>query len=410
MKPSNVEKGNSFEERTYHLLLKALEDGKLPVDKEMAHFYRKKAYYSTIRESNIVFDLVIEVWLKNATRPSYYIFIECKSYSNSVPVDDIEEFASKIRAVTGLNSKGIIVTNSQLQKGAFNTAKNLGLMLINVSQDDTLNTLLEQKQRRARLTQFEKLISQMPDFIFNALGIVKVKGLNRLSSDAIENKINEILMKPDISIDYQNVEEIMAFFSQEYKIQFILDKRIPTELHQSILGLCNIKERLITIDRVNLEPNRFRFILGHELGHIFLHDNLFIDQVLYQNFSDSEYNFLVGKYTLSNDRQWIEWQANRFSIELFLPKKLFLYHFRRLREQLGVRNSYMIYLDRQRRNVEDFKFTLNELCHQFNMSKTSVQIRLEELGLLAYGKDLHPFNQLKENPYSFLGSVVDPPY
>jgi hypothetical protein len=47
---------------------------------------------------------------------------ECKDYKKSVPVDDIEEFKSKLQQIAGLNVKGTMVVSGDLQKSAITYA------------------------------------------------------------------------------------------------------------------------------------------------------------------------------------------------------------------------------------------------------------------------------------------------
>lgn len=58
---NSVKKGNLFEEKCYDIIISALEKGELGVVSKICKVYKKKKYYSYIRESDIIFDLSIEV-------------------------------------------------------------------------------------------------------------------------------------------------------------------------------------------------------------------------------------------------------------------------------------------------------------------------------------------------------------
>lgn len=80
------------------------------------------------RNKKIITDISIEIYIKNSKeyaeiKPSIIIIIECKDYSNSLPVDDAEEFHAKLQQIGADNTKGIIITRRPLyQEAAINYA------------------------------------------------------------------------------------------------------------------------------------------------------------------------------------------------------------------------------------------------------------------------------------------------
>jgi hypothetical protein len=56
--------------------------------------------------------------------------IECKNYSHPVPVDDAEEFFSKVQQVAAANAKGIIASTASFQSGTRTFAKSKGIGLL----------------------------------------------------------------------------------------------------------------------------------------------------------------------------------------------------------------------------------------------------------------------------------------
>src|SRR5215212_9218775 len=93
---TNLNKGRSFEEKAFGLL-KALvvseQFGFLP---DCAKIFLQKAYFSRDRGSDIVFDISIEVTLPGAPESSFLWLWECKDYTTAIPVNDVEEFYSKV--------------------------------------------------------------------------------------------------------------------------------------------------------------------------------------------------------------------------------------------------------------------------------------------------------------------------
>lgn len=120
---SSIKKGDKFENEVFNHLKKELEDERLHVHGRRSNIFSKKAYYSKDRESNIITDISIETFLPEAKDYSLLTVIECKDYKGAIPVDDIEEFHSKVQQITGNNVKAIFATKSALQRGALTYAK-----------------------------------------------------------------------------------------------------------------------------------------------------------------------------------------------------------------------------------------------------------------------------------------------
>jgi hypothetical protein len=143
-KINTVSKGDSFEEKSMHIIKKVMEEEQLGhLSKHLKIFTKKdKGYYSIRRNKEIFFDITIEVWPPGAKRYSLIYIIECKSYGKRIPVDDIEEFHNKIQQVSGVNVKGIFITDAPLQEGAYNVAESVGMMVIQGESSDDFQIIL----------------------------------------------------------------------------------------------------------------------------------------------------------------------------------------------------------------------------------------------------------------------------
>src|ERR1043165_5928123 len=97
-----------------------LVNEELPVNGKYCKIYRKKGYYSSMREKDIIVDISVECTLPGAPKPSLYLMIECKDLNHPVSVDNIEEFCNKTGQITGLNVKAVFITTNTLQSGALN--------------------------------------------------------------------------------------------------------------------------------------------------------------------------------------------------------------------------------------------------------------------------------------------------
>jgi len=388
---NTVRIGDVFEDKSYYLIEKAIKNGELGISESSAKVYKKKSYYSQKREKDIIFDLSIEIWPKNAKRYTLLFLIECKSSkSKKVPVDDIEEFYTKINQVAGVNVKGIMISDNSFQSGSITFAKNTGMMLIEVDNNDNHSIILHRTDKNTFNNRQKNTDEIMFSFIKKVLGLKKVEGLKILSSEQIENFAGKILTKyskPNYPID---IDGFIGFLENEYHLKFDLNSQLEAINGKMIEGYFDVKNKKILIDKSVLLKEKYPFLLGHELGHFFLHSKLKINQEVYNDFKDSEYNIFTDRHALKNDKNWIEWQANKFAIALFLPKKLFLTHFLNYRKKiLGKSRAVHIYLDNQTVNKQDYYKTVDYLSDYFGISKTAVKYRIEDFGLItyAYGKD-----------------------
>lgn len=89
---STTARGDAFEQRVYEALAKELRNERLCASPRSAKIFRKKPYHSRDRQAQIVTDVSIEAFLPERERPSLVWIFECKDYTGSIPVDDIEEF------------------------------------------------------------------------------------------------------------------------------------------------------------------------------------------------------------------------------------------------------------------------------------------------------------------------------
>ena len=127
---NTFEKGDDFEETVFDNFKRELQEDHLFVSGKTAKIFRKKGYFSKHRKSNIITDISIESYLPGRKRYSLLIVIECKHYSKPIPVNELEEFYSKVQQIAGVNVKAIFATNAALQKGTFEFAKSTNIGII----------------------------------------------------------------------------------------------------------------------------------------------------------------------------------------------------------------------------------------------------------------------------------------
>ena len=139
---STVAKGNAFENRVFTAITDELNGDRLGLSPTSASAFQKKGYYSRDRDSDIIVDISIEVWLPNADQWSLLWVCECKDYSGAIPVDDVEEFKAKLDQIAGANKKGVMAVTGALQQGALKYARANGIGIVRLLPDDQVEHLL----------------------------------------------------------------------------------------------------------------------------------------------------------------------------------------------------------------------------------------------------------------------------
>ena len=122
--------GDALEEKIHALFKSEIEADRFWAKKAYCRLFRKKGYFSKDRDSKIIFDISIEIYLPGATDYSVLVLIECKNYTHSVPVDDVEEFFAKAQQVGAANAKAVIASTAAFQAGTKSFAKSKGIALL----------------------------------------------------------------------------------------------------------------------------------------------------------------------------------------------------------------------------------------------------------------------------------------
>ncbi|MGZ0076649.1 restriction endonuclease [Methylomonas sp. YC3] len=137
-----TKKGDKLEDQVFEVFESQIAEDCFFSKREFCKIFRKKGYYSKDREKNIIFDVSIEVTLPGQECYSLLFLIECKNYGHSVPVDDAEEFFTKIQQISGAGAKGIIVSTNSFQDGAFKFSRSKGIGLLRYFSKERLEWVL----------------------------------------------------------------------------------------------------------------------------------------------------------------------------------------------------------------------------------------------------------------------------
>jgi hypothetical protein len=168
---SSVSRGNAFEDRVFEAIKRQLAGVRLGLSPRLGRPFKKKSYYSRDRESDIIVDISIEVWLPDADQWSMLWVCECKDHSGAVPVSDVEEFKAKLDQITGANRKGLMAVTGALQPGALKYAYSNGIGVVRLLPDNQVEYLLymmtpDMQDRGSHFdaTQFSNALTQ-PAFV-----------------------------------------------------------------------------------------------------------------------------------------------------------------------------------------------------------------------------------------------------
>jgi Zn-dependent peptidase ImmA (M78 family) len=409
-------------------LKQEIETGGLPFRPESCQIFRKKKYYSRDREEFIVFDIAIEISLRNHERPFEVVLVECKNYEGTVPVDDIEEFGSKIRQVAGFNVKGIFATASSFQSGTLNIAKNQGFAIVRYFQREGFRwelaraLLIGARNPSSRTRGEIEYALTSPAFrptshnVYAATpqgystgwgGVWQGLDLTGALDDAVLQKIRQprpptrqrvcFIPKEKIERRAEAALKLMAYVRSAVDLERLVTIESQTtglsvtylEESESALGSITFNPPEIKIFTNNQLSHLARFTLAHELGHHYLgHDRYLTRENVASEDLDGSQFITVPR----NDIERLEWQANTFASCLLMPRREFLNAFTLYIGYLGIRNRGhgALFLDGQPENVANFHLVCKALSHYFNVSKIATRLRMSALGLLIEAQGAPP--------------------
>ena len=152
-----------------------------------------------------------------------------------------------------------------------------------------------------------------------------------------------------------------------------------------ILGKTQLKPLGLYVDVSLVNDPRFKFVLGHELGHVVLHRFIDIKKTGYeeQEIIDTKVDFITGKKILQTPRDWLEWQANYFSSAILMPRLSIMKAVIQKQEEMGIkRNLGRIILEAKGYSVADYKKIQEHLTLVYSVNATNVECRLKDIGIL----------------------------
>jgi Zn-dependent peptidase ImmA (M78 family) len=423
------EQGDTLELRIRELFQREIDADRFWAKKENCKVYWKKGYYSKDRDRKIVFDVSVEVFLPGAKEFSALVLIECKNYSHPVPVDDVEEFFTKVQQVAAANAKAVIVSTASFQSGtrSFAKSKGIGLMRYFDSEnfkwelkrspsasakstsaddayqvevglsDDNFTSRFFDLYLQSPLRETNSLWDFFEDLILDsALTSAQAKKVTnsrrKLVSQVpfygkreLEERSAEILGGLNYGGGELNLSALCAREAARTQLVVqtgVLPPDVDTVVTNPALGRITFDPLVIQVYAYE-SPNgrRDRFTLAHELSHHLLdHGRHMVRE------SCDEGDFVVQRHFVidGNDISRMEFQANYLAASLLMPLTHIFEDFRRIVQTLGIANRGFgaLYVDAQPCNLRNLNAVMGRLMRRYGVSRTAVKIRLESLGLL----------------------------
>jgi len=401
---NTTKKGNNFENQVFEIVNDLLNSGSLFVNNKTSKIFTKKAYFSKERNSEIITDISIETSIKNSDKYSFLTIFECKHLSKPVPIDDLEEFDSKLRQIGEHNLKGILISKSGFQKSAINFSKSKGIGLINIKESKEIQWINNRKdkiQKQYDLHMVEEKLHNIDTLETNFFAHYNSKSFDYFPHLLIElGIIDHFENKPKyFNLPYLDHKEICymvdSFVTQGFYKSDGIDLNSFCEYLHNEKGVdFNFEEKMLNdiLGRISLYPlkininpilrgerYRWRFTLAHEIGHLILHKD-YLEEYVNENIDKEDHLTLNFADSVQFNKR-LEIQANLFASELLMPITLLSHHKNKYFKEENI-NEGFLFLDNQPCNQTLVYNFLRILQSKFNVSLEVARIRLIKLGLL----------------------------
>lgn len=442
-------KGNKLEDKIFSYLNNELNNDRLCFKKSCCKIFKKKGYYSKDRDSLIIFDISIEISIPGNTDYSMLWIIECKNYNHSVPVDDAEEFFTKLQQVSGANIKGTIASTNSFQRGALKFAKSKGLGLLRFFNKNDVKWILNRSPSAMARSKSDAdsirvdlglssehynsdifdLYLQSPIRSTNSLWefLEDIAFDETLETSDLRNTLNDrnrlvsqvkFIEKDEIEYKCTKIHREIGYSSGEVLLERLcanLQEKNNLKVIKLPLDKNNINSKII-LGQIIFNPpeiwlfeqeknhrGRERFTLGHELGHFLMGHGEHMEK---EYCEASDFSTVTPQAIEASDIERMEWQANFFSSCLLMPRENFMRDFRLFIRQRDIpdRGFGTLYVDNQTCNLQNYQMVTGSLMSHYGVSRSSVKIRLEGLGLL---KDSRDAIQKKEKTGALFSGISD---
>jgi len=205
-----------------------------------------------------------------------------------------------------------------------------------------------------------------------------------LSEEEIETRALETLGSygrrfEEVSGPPVPVEEILEC---DLELDFGLEDLAAAGLGEDALGAMWAADRRVRVDS-SLDPTefpakegRYRFTVGHEVGHWQLHRHLFLANVGQDSLFGAPSEPSVVCRAAYSKKPPIEWQADAFAAQLLMPRHMVVQAWE---ESRGTLDPHFVGGEN---NSDTFGAVTWGLSRLFRVSPAAMKIRLGALGLL----------------------------
>lgn len=423
---TTTEIGDAFESRVHDYFRAEIAEDCFWAKKSCCRIFHKKGYHSRDRNSKIVFDVSVEVYLPGASEFSCLVLIECKDYKHAVPVDDVEEFFTKVQQVAAANAKAVLASTASFQSGTREFAKSKGIGLLRYFDRREFKWELRRSPSalaRSTVSEDAHLVEQglnRQDFhsiLFDLYLQSPVRATNSLwdffedlvmdsglTTEQIRRVVNSrkklsnqvpFLEKVDLEAQATEILATLEYSGGEVSLENLCAlEKLRTGLEVKVGGQYKPDNAVPALGRITFDPplievfaleesnyGRERFTLAHELSHYLLSHGKYMRREYCE-----DGDFLLERTSAINgsDIARMEFQANYLAAVLLMPRAHFLEEFWRLVRILGLsdRGYGALYVDNQVCNLQNLEFVTGQLMRRFGVSRTAAKIRLESIGLL----------------------------
>ena len=424
---STTKRGDALEKLIYDFFAAEIAADRFFAKAECCRLRRKPKYFSRDRGSEITFDVSIEIFMPGAADYSTVFLIECKNYTHPVPVDDAEEFFTKVQQVAAAKAKAVIASTASFQAGAREFARSKGIGLIRYFSrteckwelmrspatgggidrlDDSTDVAAGLSQQAYKSDVFDLYLQSpqrethslrafLEDMLLDeALSpaqirrIVNPKGKDLdsapfIEKDSLEEFASDVLAKLDYVSGAVPLNLLCEVEHKRCGLSVQLDLEPSEEyIERQVLGRISFQPLRIEVYRQStLNAGRARFTLAHELSHHILGHGRYMTG---EWCNASDFSLERSASIDGTDVARMEFQANYLAASLLLPRHNVINDFRGLVGGLKLSNRGFgpLYVDDQPCNLQNFEVVARHFTTTYGVSHTAATIRLESLGLL----------------------------
>jgi Zn-dependent peptidase ImmA (M78 family) len=219
---------------------------------------------------------------------------------------------------------------------------------------------------------------------FDAHGVpyLKATEIEAIAYELLEKYCPQVLTTATLTPVLDIIEEL----KEKTKLQSAIEDLGNIE-GKKVLGKVSFKRRTLFLDKSLLEERKiqFRFTAAHEIGHWVLHRykqlKLENQKLNTEELIDDESS--ICRLEQRTPKEWLERQANVFAASLIMPRNTFHDELVRSQKEIGIlRNFGIVFINDENYNRKDRMMILAMLSDKFQVSKQSIEVRLNTLKLV----------------------------